>query len=323
MRGLISITCSPTSWMLKKWSSSSSATIFRAVSIRPSSSSVSEVHREAGAHRLARLRVTERDAPADGDAVDRALAAGRQLHHEQLGTALGRQQLDELLQPHGARDAGPVRQQLLAPVGRRRQHPEPAGAGREDGLQADVHVRIAELARGRRDRVRAGHAPPRGASHADPVEQRVRLGLVVRAADRLGRGDQHGDALEALLRRGEPRQVERRLRQYGVHALPTADVEHCVCEAGVRAGRDEVERVAEMPADRPLGHVGTDQADRPLPVLTEPAQERRRAGRARRRYEDRRRAHDRSIRSSASWASRRSRSAFSIARIVSPIVAPG
>src|SRR5207248_3689089 len=40
-----------------------------------------EVHREPGAHRLARLRVAEHDPPPVGDPVDRALAAGRELHY--------------------------------------------------------------------------------------------------------------------------------------------------------------------------------------------------------------------------------------------------
>src|SRR5947199_2131 len=42
MRGFTSMTCSPTSWMLKKWSRASSATIFSAVSTSPASSSVSK-----------------------------------------------------------------------------------------------------------------------------------------------------------------------------------------------------------------------------------------------------------------------------------------
>ena len=48
-----------------------------------------EVHRQTGAHRLARLRVAEHHPAADGDAVDRALATGCQLHHEELGAVLG------------------------------------------------------------------------------------------------------------------------------------------------------------------------------------------------------------------------------------------
>ena len=59
-----------------------------------------EVHREPGAHRLARLRVAEDDAAAVGDAVDRPLAAGRELHHEQVGAALGGKELDGLLEAH-------------------------------------------------------------------------------------------------------------------------------------------------------------------------------------------------------------------------------
>ena len=53
-----------------------------------------EVHREPGAHRLARLRVAEDDLARARDPVDRALASLRQLHHEQVGAALFGQQLE-------------------------------------------------------------------------------------------------------------------------------------------------------------------------------------------------------------------------------------
>ena len=95
-----------------------------------------EVHREPGAHRLAGLRVAEQDALAVGDAVDRALAAGRELHHEQIGAALGREQLDGLLEAHRDR-AGPLVQQLVGPVDGRVEDPEAARPGGEDGLEAD------------------------------------------------------------------------------------------------------------------------------------------------------------------------------------------
>src|SRR3954469_6385566 len=42
-----------------------------------------EVHREARARSLPRLGVAEHDLPAVADPVDRSLAAGRELHHEQ------------------------------------------------------------------------------------------------------------------------------------------------------------------------------------------------------------------------------------------------
>ena len=74
-----------------------------------------EVHREPRAHRLARLRVPEQDALAVGDAVDRALAAGRELHHEQVRPTLGGQQLDRLLEPHRDRP-GPLVEELVGAV---------------------------------------------------------------------------------------------------------------------------------------------------------------------------------------------------------------
>ena len=72
-----------------------------------------EVHREPGAHGLARLRVAQGNPALDGDPVDRPLVAGGELHHEQLGAALRRQQLEQLLELHRRRDAGAVREQLL------------------------------------------------------------------------------------------------------------------------------------------------------------------------------------------------------------------
>ena len=107
-----------------------------------------EVHREPGAHRLAGLRVPEQDPLAVGDAVDRALAAGRELHHEEIGAALGRKQLDGLLEAHRDRSRALV-QELVRPVDRRVEDPEAARPRREDRLEADRDVGVAELARGR------------------------------------------------------------------------------------------------------------------------------------------------------------------------------
>ena len=103
-----------------------------------------EVHREPGAHRLARLRMAEHDPLAVGDPVDRPLAAGRELHHEQVGAALVRQQLDRFLEPHRHRSR-PLVQQLVRAVDGRVEDPEAARAGGEDGLEADGAVRVAEL----------------------------------------------------------------------------------------------------------------------------------------------------------------------------------
>ena len=124
---------------------------------------------------------------------------------------------------------------------------------------------------------------------------------------------------------GEALEVERRLRQDDVHALALDDLEHRVREAGVRSGRDEVERVAEVTADGALGHVRADEAHVALAVLAERPEQRGGSRRAGGRDEDGdgTEAHARSILSSASWVRRRSRSASSIARMVCPIVSPG
>ena len=93
-------------------------------------------------------------------------------------------------------------------------------------------------------------------------------------------------------------------------------------EAGIVAGRDELERVAEVASDRALAHVGADDAYVALAVLAQRPHERRRARRARGSEQNRDRLHERSIRSSASWRRRASRSASSIDSIVSRIRAP-
>jgi hypothetical protein len=127
-----------------------------------------EVHRESGAHRLARLRMPEHDALPVRDSVDRSLAAGRKLHHEQVGPALVREELDRLLEAHRHR-AGSLVQQLVSAVDCGVEHAEAARAGREHGLEADRPLGIAEL-RGRRgDAVRALHAPEVGPRHGESL----------------------------------------------------------------------------------------------------------------------------------------------------------
>ena len=56
----------------------------------------------------------------------------------------------------------------------------------------------------------ADDTPPLRPRHADLVEQRVALGLVVRAAHGVRRGDHDRHVAEALFRLGEPEQVETR-----------------------------------------------------------------------------------------------------------------
>ena len=86
-----------------------------------------------------------------------------------------------------------------------------------------------------------------------------------------------GDPVEALDRAGEPFEVERRLRQDRGGALALGDLADRGGERGVGAGRHEVERVAEVPADRALAHVGADEAHLALAVLAQRAQQRGRA----------------------------------------------
>ena len=82
-----------------------------------------------------------------------------------------------------------------------------------------------------------------------------------------------------------------------------------------------------MPSDGSLGHVGPDEAKLPLAVLAERADERRRPRRTARAQEHRDRAQAHAFSSSSMWSAascsrRRAFSAFSIDRIVSPMVAP-
>src|SRR4029453_18824597 len=51
--------------------------------------------------------------------------------------------------------------------------------------------------------------------------------------------------------------------------------------------RDEVERVAQVPSNGPLGHVRSDHAHAPLAVFPEGPDQRRRPGRPRGRHENR------------------------------------
>ena len=98
------------------------------------SSRVTKYIARPGSHRLARLRVPEHDALAVGDAVDRALASLRELHHEQVGAALGREELDRLFEAHRDRPR-PLVQELVRPVDGRVEHAEAARARRDTGLK--------------------------------------------------------------------------------------------------------------------------------------------------------------------------------------------
>src|ERR687897_1208696 len=143
-----------------------------------------EVHRKPRPHRLARLRVAEHHALTVGDPVDRALTAGGELHHEQVGTALVREQLDRLLEPHRHRP-GALVEQLVRAVDGRVEDAEAAGAGGEDGLETDRSVGVAELLGGRRDLGGAVDAAEMGPLDAEALQQGIALRLVVRAVNRV------------------------------------------------------------------------------------------------------------------------------------------
>ena len=74
---------------------------------------------------------------------------------------------------------------------------------------------------------------------------------------------------------GQALEIERRLGQDAVGALGLDDRADGGGEAGIGAGRDEVEGVAEVPADGALGHVGADEPQLALAVLAQPAEQRR------------------------------------------------
>ncbi len=150
-------------------------------------------------------------------------------------------------------------------------------------------IRVAELARGLLDAGRAGHAAEVRRAHADPLHGRERLALVVRALLRFRAADHHGHRELAAARR-QVVQVVRRLRQDDVDALLLDELEQRVGKGRVRTGWDEMERVAEVAADRTLGHVHADEADLLLAVLAQRPQEPCRSGRAARGDEDRRHA---------------------------------
>jgi hypothetical protein len=281
-----------------------------------------EVHRETRAHRLSRLRMPEDDSSSARDAVDRPLLAARQLHHEQLGAAVLREQRQQLVELHRGGHPGAVRQQLLERVGARGEDPEAARAGRLEGLHRDLLARVAELARCRGNLRAAGGASPHRPRRADRVEQRVRLGLVVRASHGFGRRDEHR-ARKAVACRCEPGQVVRRLRQHCVDAFALGHLGHRVGEPRVVARGHDVKRIAQVPSYRELRHIGPHDAHATLAVLAQCPHERRSARRPRGRDEDGEVLHERSIRSAASRSRSCSRCASSIECIVSRIVSPG
>ena len=186
--------------------------------------------------------------------------------------------------------------QLLRAVDRRIEDPEATGAGREDRLEADRPIGVAELAGRRFDLARAGNAAELDGRHTDALKQRVGLRLVVRALHGPRGRDEHRYG-ETLASRRERLEVERRLWQHEVDALALDEIEDRVGIVGARAGRHDVECVAEVLADCVVAHVRADDADGALAVLVERADQARAARGAGGAEQDR--DHLRSIRSPA------------------------
>src|SRR5205085_7423454 len=138
-------------------------------------------------------------------------------------------------------DPRAVLEQLPSPVGRGGDDAEAAGAGRDERLEGDVLVGVAELASRCRDCVCATHPAPLWPTNPDRVEQRVALGLVVRAANRVGGGDEDARVAEFTLRLGEGEELERRLWDHSVDVLAFADGGKGGGEARVASCRRHVE----------------------------------------------------------------------------------
>ena len=121
-----------------------------------------EVHREAGAHRLAGLRVAEQDASPVGDAVDRPLLAGRELHHEQLGLVVRR------AARRAPRAAAPPRRRAGSSAAARAGRPTPRARGsRASRTRRSASAR--RRGRGSRARARRLRPPRRRARAARPA----------------------------------------------------------------------------------------------------------------------------------------------------------
>ena len=184
------------------------------------------------------------------------------------------------------------------------EDPEAARARREDRLEADRPLRVAELGGCRRDLARAvrrGGSPAPGGRAASGARRS-------RPCRSSGGSSPATTRSRAPPRRRTGRDARRAPRGRTTTAGSTTSTRSRrqtsstrVGEPGIRAGRHEVEGVAEVAPDRPLGHVRSDQPQLALAVLAQRAEQRRRPGRAGGRHEHGDRLHDRSIRSSAIW----------------------
>ena len=178
--------------MLKKCSIPSSATIASASSISAGSSSVTKYIARPGAHRLARLRVAEHDL-APVRRCRRSSARGP--FASSITSSSVRSSTDARISIASSSsidtDPGRSRSSWSRAVDGRVEDAEAARARREDRLEADRALGVAELVRGGLDLAARRDAPEVRRRQPEPVQERVRLGLVVRAADRVRRRDEH------------------------------------------------------------------------------------------------------------------------------------
>ena len=176
-------------------------------------------------------------------------------------------------------EPGPLAQQLVGAVDGRVEDAEAARAGREHRLEADRPLGVAELARRGLDlaprRRRGGSPAPEARAGAG-----ARTSPPCRSSGGSRRATRRAPAIASKRSTcaGEPFEVERRLRQDRVGALALGDLAASrPGSAGSAPAGHEVERVAEVAADRALAHVGADEPHLALAVLAQRAQERRRA----------------------------------------------
>ena len=90
--------------------------------------------------------MAEQDRAVARDPVDRALGPLCELHHEQLRSSVLGQEAERLGQTH-RQVPGAILEQLPAAIGRRVEDAKATGARREDRLEADGTIGVAELLR--------------------------------------------------------------------------------------------------------------------------------------------------------------------------------
>ena len=234
-----------------------------------------ELHGQPGPERLTRLGACDQRAAVPAERVHRQLLALDQLHHQHLGEPLAAvQDLDGIREGQRQQGARPSAQQLLAPVGAGRQHPEAARALRLERLHADVAARVAQLGGRRPEAGRIGGRDRARLGDAQPFRQTHRLRLGAGALDRVRARHQHRNA-EALGAGRDRAHLGRGLREHHVDALLLGHLQQCLQVARVRPGRHPPEAVAQEAPGRLVAHVHADQPHRaPVRLPQRPQQPR-------------------------------------------------